>query len=366
MKVANLRKKLESHGLDTSGRKSELVDRLQGSIGGGALKGEPMEEDLMEETDFSKAKRASTNSLVDYSKLNVAGFKEHEMKVTDLKRNQESRQPHKSGNKVKFVSQCRGDIRRGALLEEDKLEVKHFRKANKASPSAPIFHSKIKVADMKKELKFQGLGTSGRKAELVDRLQGGIGDAMKEETDFSNANKASPSAPVNYSKMNVADLRKKLEFHGLNTSGRKAELIDRLQGGIGGAMKEETGFSNANKASPYAPINYSKMNVADLRKELEFCGLDTSGKKAELVDRLQGSIAGGALKEETDFSKTKQALKVGTSRKNKKKGTKDQKVDSHYYEVFEDWDCMLNQTNIGHDNNNFYAIQIRKDKSRYI
>ncbi len=34
--------------------------------------------------------------------------------------------------------------------------------------------------------------------------------------------------------------------------------------------------------------DYSKMKVAELKKELESHGLDTSGKKADLTARLQG------------------------------------------------------------------------------
>ncbi|XP_054473027.1 protein mono-ADP-ribosyltransferase PARP3 [Anoplopoma fimbria] len=34
-------------------------------------------------------------------------------------------------------------------------------------------------------------------------------------------------------------------------------------------------------------------------------------------------------------------------------------------EVHEDYDCMLNQTNIGHNNNKFYVIQVVKEKNSY-
>ena len=131
------------------------------------------------------------------------------------------------------------------------------------------------------------------------------------------------------------------------------------------------------EASPSAPVDYSEMKVADLKKELESRGLDTSGRKVELIDRLQGDIGGDALKEEpmeeevmeeTDFSKAKRALAADAAVKTKKKSVKHRKVDSYYYggmKVFEDWDCMLNQTNIGHNNNKFYVIQLLKDEKKY-
>ncbi|XP_017271173.1 protein mono-ADP-ribosyltransferase PARP3 [Kryptolebias marmoratus] len=46
------------------------------------------------------------------------------------------------------------------------------------------------------------------------------------------------------------------------------------------------------------------------------------------------------------------------------------KVDEHCPlsssgQVYEDYDCMLNQTNIGHNNNKFYVIQVVKEKNKY-
>ena len=32
------------------------------------------------------------------------------------------------------------------------------------------------------------------------------------------------------------------------------------------------------------------------------------------------------------------------------------------YEVVDDWDCMLNQTNIGQNNNKYYVIQMLKSR----
>ena len=104
------------------------------------------------------------------------------------------------------------------------------------------------------------------------------------------------------------------------------------------------------------------MTLANLRKKLKSQGLDTSGKKTDLINRLQGEVI-----EETDFSKAKQVLAAaGASDQTKKKTKKQRKVDPHFGgvgDVVEDWDCMLNQTNIGHNNNKFYIIQLLKDKT---
>lgn len=74
--------------------------------------------------------------------------------------------------------------------------------------------------------------------------------------------------------------------------------------------------------------------------------------------------------EETDFSKARRAL--ASSAGPSKKGPTKHKVDSLYsvyggfgsLSVLEDWDCMLNQTNIGHNNNKYYIIQLLQRGSR--
>ena len=38
----------------------------------------------------------------------------------------------------------------------------------------------------------------------------------------------------------------------------------------------------------------------------------------------------------------------------------DKNVYIAIFKVFEDYDCMLNQTNIGHNNNKYYVIQVLK------
>ncbi|XP_015243834.1 PREDICTED: poly [ADP-ribose] polymerase 3 [Cyprinodon variegatus] len=77
--------------------------------------------------------------------------------------------------------------------------------------------------------------------------------------------------------------------------------------------------------------------------------------------------AGGKkVKEEPKdaFTSAKEALlAAGPQMKGKRK------VDEHCYlssaEVHEDYDCMLNQTNIGNNNNKFYVIQVVKENNSY-
>ncbi|KAJ8409345.1 hypothetical protein AAFF_G00235430 [Aldrovandia affinis] len=65
---------------------------------------------------------------------------------------------------------------------------------------------------------------------------------------------------------------------------------------------------------------------------------------------------------EDAFKSVKEALKAAPQEKGKRK------ADAHCgitAEVYEDYDCMLNQTNIGHNNNKFYIIQVLKNGNQY-
>ncbi|XP_022047918.2 protein mono-ADP-ribosyltransferase PARP3 [Acanthochromis polyacanthus] len=66
------------------------------------------------------------------------------------------------------------------------------------------------------------------------------------------------------------------------------------------------------------------------------------------------------------FTSAKEALlAAGPQVKGKRKVDEHCPLSSSGGEVYEDYDCMLNQTNIGHNNNKFYVIQIIKAKNKY-
>jgi pSer/pThr/pTyr-binding forkhead associated (FHA) protein len=133
---------------------------------------------------------------------------------------------------------------------------------------------------------FQALGgaASGEKrgiddvADAVDAVDGAAGAGTKrqrrQEAD-EEAEEAGEEA-VDYKRMTVAQLRAELEGRGLDTSGRKADLVARLQ-------NEGIGEEKRKGAAPA----FSEMKVAQLRKECAQRQLDARGRKAELVARLE-------------------------------------------------------------------------------
>lgn len=121
------------------------------------------------------------------------------------------------------------------------------------------------------------------------------------------------------------------------------------------------------------------MKVTELRDELRNRGLDTSGLKAELVSRLEeddqnkggassssstakaGSSTPAAAAAKTTAKRTISQAIADLKEEGKKKVKVSRKVDANFPyggEVVEDYDCMLNQTNIGQNNNKFYVIQV--------
>ncbi|XP_041348360.1 protein mono-ADP-ribosyltransferase PARP3-like [Gigantopelta aegis] len=75
-----------------------------------------------------------------------------------------------------------------------------------------------------------------------------------------------------------------------------------------------------------------------------------------------GKKAKKTVPEEPSVSTTKDAITKLKTQSNKKSTHKPDKVCpvAASTEVYDDYDCMLNQTNIGHNNNKYYVIQVLK------
>jgi poly [ADP-ribose] polymerase len=125
--------------------------------------------------------------------------------------------------------------------------------------------------------------------------------------------------------------------------------------------------------------DYSTMTLTQLKEECKAQGLPVSGTKAVLVQRL--TDAGGAAEEpeekievepktkKTATLKRKAEEETESAPETKKKKAAAIKVDDTCTlkgaTVVGDWGAMLNQTNIGNNNNKFYVIQVLQVGSTY-
>ncbi|KAM6558354.1 hypothetical protein CsatA_027593 [Cannabis sativa] len=184
-------------------------------------------------------------------------------------------------------------------------------------------------------------------------------------------------------KLKVEELRTELAKRGLSTTGIKPTLVRKLEAAIRQESKlplqdgngdsignkrerdsEEEG--NSNEPEKITAIEeFRGMSVKQLREQAALRGISSTGSKKELLTRLCDDS-------EKDSSGVPQAEKEGDNSKKEKimtatkKGAAvlDQwlpdniKTQYHVLQVGDDiYDAMLNQTNVGDNNNKFYVIQ---------
>uniref|UniRef100_A0A8N4F3H0 Poly [ADP-ribose] polymerase n=1 Tax=Elaeis guineensis var. tenera TaxID=51953 RepID=A0A8N4F3H0_ELAGV len=181
------------------------------------------------------------------------------------------------------------------------------------------------------------------------------------------------------SKLKVDELRAQLSARGLDAAGAKPTLVRRLDAALRKERKEEEAsrdardkgaFNAGKKRSRDEPEvgngieRLREMSVKELRELASRRGLSAHGSKRELVERLSVDAEKGSEEvlegEEIEGSK-KEKLITATK---KGRAVLDQHLPDHIksnYHVLhqegEVYDAILNQTNVGENNNKFYVIQ---------
>jgi hypothetical protein len=197
--------------------------------------------------------------------------------------------------------------------------------------------SEITITGLKNELKVHGLEASGKKTDLIARLTSYLlevdpekeneniavsvpyNEAAKVASDSSDKmtfsdddaavkskqvslatakSKADPvkvevatntqhNSPEDFKSKSVAELKVELRCKGLRVGGKKSELIQRL-------------LSHSDSSSPEVPKtvqvvdtpqDFKTLTVGQLKIELRSKGLKVGGKKAELIERLEGAAS---------------------------------------------------------------------------
>ncbi|KAK9201869.1 hypothetical protein WN944_017077 [Citrus x changshan-huyou] len=181
------------------------------------------------------------------------------------------------------------------------------------------------------------------------------------------------------SNLKVDQLRAKLAQRGLSTAGTKAILVQRLEEAVEEENKKSVGSKKRGRECDETDSNgsqkvksiesFGQMGVKQLREQADLRGLSKAGTKKELLERLcnhaeQSDSKDTLLQEEVNECKDEKIVKAT------KKGAAvlDPWLPEHIkisYHVFQKasldndiYDAMLNQTNVGDNNNKFYVIQI--------
>ncbi|KAM1042295.1 hypothetical protein ACFX2C_031378 [Malus domestica] len=189
--------------------------------------------------------------------------------------------------------------------------------------------SKLNVEELGNQLAQRGLPTTGAKATLVQRPDSALREEKKQPTGASDG------------------------------SAAEASLVSRKKEGK--LIEEEGGGESTVSEKMKATEKFSGMSVKQLREEAALCGVSATGsKKLERLSEHSDGIPLGKANEEGNGSKEKivTATKKGAAVLDQWLPD-DIKADYHVLQLGDDiYDATLNQTNVGHNNNKFYLIQV--------
>eukprot|EP00933_Yihiella_yeosuensis_P061803 TRINITY_DN6465_c0_g1_i1.p1 TRINITY_DN6465_c0_g1~~TRINITY_DN6465_c0_g1_i1.p1 ORF type:complete len:213 (+),score=49.98 TRINITY_DN6465_c0_g1_i1:107-745(+) len=141
---------------------------------------------------------------------------------------------------------------RPSILAEQQFKISSF--ANPRDISAIVVAAgkfdDMKVAELKALLAEKDLPVSGRKADLISRLEQAKGKDLPADGEKAESLSRPKQAegPRKFDGMKVAELKALLAEKGLAVSGKKAELISRLEQADAGSDSEITKEGEKQKA----------------------------------------------------------------------------------------------------------------------
>lgn len=184
--------------------------------------------------------------------------------------------------------------------------------------------------------------------------------------------------------LKVEELRTQLAQRGLTTTGTKPTLVRRLQNALRKESKQSTGTDDGfsankkrnrdseNEASNSTKImaveKFREMSIQQLRQLATLQGISKSGSKKDLIERLFEDSNHDSPQADEEESESKEEKIVTATKKGS--AVLDQCLPDHikaHYHVLQlgddIYDAMLNQTNVGENNNKFYVIQALESDS---
>lgn len=232
--VNELRKMLKDQGLDTGGRKAELVERLQtcneeadpasSEDEGGIEEMEKVPEDEPT-TEEKKDAESEEPSSVDYSSL----------LVKTLRALCEEKEISSVGKKSELVARLSDfDLTSEEEAVEEPVPSEPFPDESVSNDSV-LDISAMTVAALREELARRDLSTAGKKEFLKSRLEEALAGPSEEVVVEENDSEDCDAEPIEEwksaeaSKMTVAKLRTALLTNAMCGAGNKARLVAKVQ-----------------------------------------------------------------------------------------------------------------------------------------
>lgn len=148
----------------------------------------------------------------------------------------------------------------------------------------------LSIKDLKEKLRAKNLKVSGTKDELIKRLSESGSESGSESESESVGNKSKTNIKTPYNKMKLMELRIELKTRGLKSSGKKDELIKRLMDDNKECESLSYGREEKNEDSEVETEDeeddYVKMSEAELKVELKGRALSRKGTKEQMIKRL--------------------------------------------------------------------------------
>jgi SAP domain len=153
------------------------------------------------------------------------------------------------------------------------------------------------VNDLREELKNRGLSTTGNKAQLIDRLEEFDAQMSQEEVDDEDDDEFDDEDDDDEDMVDID-----LSNFDIDELGRQArEAVQMFQSGTDNFDDEEPTAEMLAELESEMTINgehgggstedFSEMTVAQLKDECRNRGLKVSGRKSELIERLEAEAS---------------------------------------------------------------------------
>lgn len=152
----------------------------------------------------------------------------------------------------------------------------------------------LSIKDLKEKLRAKNLKVSGTKDELIKRLSesGSESGSESESESESVGNKSNTNIKTPYNKMKLMELRIELKTRGLKSSGKKDELIKRLMDdnkeceSLSYGREEKDEKDEEKDSEVETEDDYVKMSEEELKMELKGRALSRKGTKEQMIKRL--------------------------------------------------------------------------------